>query len=335
MAAAGPQLLDLDRLAPWLDQVGVAPGSELSAERLGSGFSNEMFEIRRGDAHVVLRRPAHVALDGADRGIRREYRVLTAIDPTPVPHAHPIALCEDDAVLGCTFYLMSWVDGFMPVEPLPPAFSGQDAHRELSYSVVDVLADLGTLDWRALGLTDFGRPDGFHDRQRDRWMSQYGAYANQELDGIDRVAEWLGARLPAPDSWTPGIMHGDYHMANLLVAPELPPRVAAVCDWETATIGDPLLDLAAFVRFWTEMHPGGVDGWPTEAELVERYTQRTGRAIADLSYYSVLARFRLAVMMEGIYQRSHQDPTRSVAQDMHTYALYLVADASDRIAASP
>jgi len=332
-ADAPGALLELERLGRWLDDHGIASGAQISAERVGSGFSNEMFELRRGDAHLVLRRPAHVALDGADRGIRREYRVLTALDPTRVPHARPLALCEDTDVIGCVFYVMSWVDGFMPVEPLPPAFGDDAAHRDLSFAVVDVLADLGALDWRGLGLDDFGRPEGFHERQRERWMGQYGAYPDQELDGIDAIAGWLDERLPAQGSWEPGIMHGDFHMANLLIAPGLPPTVAAVCDWETATIGDPLLDLAAFVRFWTEMHAPG-NGWPTEGELVDRYAARAGRTVPDLSYYSVLARFRLAVMMEGIYQRSRSDPTRTVAQDMHAYALYLVGDAAARIDAA-
>jgi aminoglycoside phosphotransferase (APT) family kinase protein len=311
------------RLAPWLDDHGIAPGAPIAAERLGTGFSNEMFQLRRGHERVVLRRPAHVALEGADRGIRREFRMLTALEGTPVPHAAPIALCEDTEVLGSTFYLMGFVDGFMPVGPPPPGFDDADGPRALTFALVDVLADLGSLDWRAIGLGDFGRPDGFHERQRDRWMGQYEAYANQELPGIEAAAAWLDEHCPTV--WTPAIMHGDYHMGNVLIAPDPPARVAAVCDWETASIGDPLLDLAAFVRFWLEAH-AVTDGWPDETEIVDRYAARSGRAVPDLTYYSVLARFRLAVMMEGIYQRSMADATRSVATDMHTYSLYLVAD---------
>jgi aminoglycoside phosphotransferase (APT) family kinase protein len=330
-SASGPALLDIERLTPWLDRQGIAPGKPITVTRLGSGFSNEMFELRRGDEHVVLRRPAHVALDGADRGIRREYRILQALEGTAVPHAAPLALCDDDSVAGCTFYVMRWIDGFMPVAPFPEWFDGDEQRRALSYAVVDVLADLGALDWRALGLADFGHPDGFHARQRDRWLRQYGAYPRQELDGIEDAAAWLGDRIPT--DWTPGIMHGDYHMGNLLIAPAPPPAVAAVCDWETATIGDPLLDLAAFVRFWTESHNSSA-GWPSEEQLVARYAERSGRTIPDLAYYSVLARFRLAVMMEGIYQRSFADPTRTIATEMHDYSTYLVSDLKERIARS-
>ncbi len=323
-------LLDLDRVGAWLDEHGVAPRFPLTATRVGGGFSNEMFELRRGGEHVVLRRPANIALQGADRGLRREYRFLSALDHTGIPHAAPVALCEDQAVLGCTFYVMQWVDGFMPTV-LPAVFDDPAGREAVSFAAVDVLADLGTADWRALGLADLGRPEGFHERQVDRWLGQYRAYPNQELPGIGAAATFLDDHRPR--EWAPAIMHGDYHMANLLVAPDPPARVAAVCDWETATIGDPLLDLAAFVRFWTEQHPTG-DGWPDDRALVERYAARSGRAIPDLSYYSVLARFRLAVMMEGIYQRSLSDTTRDPAIDMHTYSTYLVSGIRELIAAA-
>lgn len=322
-------LLDVDRVAAWLDDQGVARGALLTSERVGGGFSNEMFALRRGDDRMVLRRPANVALKNADRGLLREYRFLSALDHTTIPHAAPVALCEDHAVLGCTFYVMRWVDGFMP-SVMPPVFDDPAGREGVSFAVVDVLADLGTVDWQGLGLADLGRPDGFHERQVERWLGQYRAYPNQELSGIEAAATFLEQRLPA--DWTPAIMHGDYHMANLLVAPDPPARVAAVCDWETATIGDPLLDLAAFIRFWTEVHPTG-NGWPDERALVERYATRAGRDIPDLSYYAVLARFRLAVMMEGIYQRSLSDPTRDPAVEMHTYSTYLVTGLQELIAA--
>jgi aminoglycoside phosphotransferase (APT) family kinase protein len=325
--------LDVGALGAWLDAQDIALGDALAVERMATGLSNEMFELRRGDEHLVLRRPARVALEGADRGIRREFRVLTALEGTTVPHARPVVLCDDTDVVGSVFYLMTWVDGFMPVGELPAAFGDDpDAPRQLAFALTDVLADLGGLDWRDLGLADFGRPDGFHERQRDRWIGQYQSYDRQELPGIEPAAAWLATHTPT--TWTPAIMHGDYHMANVLVAPDPPPRVAAVCDWETASIGDPLLDLAAFLRFWLEGHPPDADPrWPSEAELIERYARRSRRDVPDLTYYGILARVRLAVMMEGIYQRSLADPSRSPADEVHAYARLLVADAEHLIAA--
>ncbi|MGH9206701.1 MAG: phosphotransferase family protein, partial [Acidimicrobiales bacterium] len=314
-------LIDVGRLSGWLDLQAVAPGKQLSWVRMGSGRSNEMFCLSRGGERIVLRRPAKLPLEGADQGMAREYRVLQALEGTPVPHPPPIALCTDPRVLGCTFYLMGWVDGFMPADPLPGPFSDREAHRELAFAIVDPLVELGLVDWRAQGLGDFGRPDDFHRRQVSRWNGQYQSYRRQELDGIENAAGWLGANMPG--SWTPGIMHGDYHTANLLMCPGRPARVAAVCDWETATIGDPLVDLAGFLRFWMEAHPES-DEWPRRQDLIDRYSERSGRDTSDLLYYSVLAQFRLAVTIEGIYQRSHDDPTRPLATDMHSYAMMLV-----------
>jgi len=332
MASRPPvALLDLERLGAWLDSVGLAPGRPISTRRLTTGRSNEMFELERGDHHVMLRRPSGVALARADEGMRRECTVLRALDVTPVPHPRVIAMCDDPSVLGCVFYVMAWVEGFMPVGPLPPAFDGAEARRELAFAVIDALGELARVDWRAVGLADFGRPDDFHERQATRWLGQYQRYPRHELPGLDAIAAWLAAHRPL--DWAPGIMHGDYHVANVLVAPDRPARVAAICDWELATIGDPLLDLAGFLRMWLDSHLPG-DGWPTRAELVERYSQVTGSAVPDLTYHEVLARFRLAVSLEGIYQRSIDDPTRAVADDMHGLAARLVDELGTVIATS-
>jgi aminoglycoside phosphotransferase (APT) family kinase protein len=298
---------------------------------LASGKSNEMFVVTRGAARVVIRRPAALALDGADAGMRREFRVLQALDGTAVPHARPIALCDDPHVLGTVFYAMEHVDGFLPTEPIPEELADAAGRREIALAVVDALADLHSVDWRAAGLDDFGRPDGFHERQRDRWLRQYRDYAAQELDGIEAIGDWLTAHIPA--EWSPTIMHGDYHMANLLMTRARPTRVAAICDWETTTIGDPLLDLAGFLRIWFEAHAEGP--WPDRATMIARYAERAGRATPDLTYYTVLAGFRLAITIEGIYQRSKADPTRPLATDLHTYAGWLVVQAQAATAGSP
>ncbi len=312
-----------------MDDQRIAPGEPVESRKMGSGWSNEMFRIRRGEEQLVLRRPAGQPLDGADRGMTREYRVLKALDGTEVPHPRALAICTDPEVLGCTFYLMEWVDGFTPTEPLPPRFREQEARRELAFAIVDALAELSRVDWRARGLEGFGRPSDFHERQVRRWIGQYRRYRRQELPGLEAAAEWISDRIPS--RWAPAIMHGDYHMANLVVGPDLPARVAAICDWETATIGDPLLDLAGFLRFWLEVHSES-DGWPGRDELIGRYATRAGREVSDLDYYSLLAQFRLAVTVEGIYQRSLDDPTRPVATDMHNYALMLADNMAKALA---
>jgi aminoglycoside phosphotransferase (APT) family kinase protein len=303
-------------LVAWLDRSGVMAGPSIEISAIATGRSNITYLVSDGHSRVVVRRPATVALDRADDGMRREYRLLAALEGTPVPHPSPIALCNDREVLGCVFYVMSYVDGFMPSEPLPREWATPESRRAMSFSAVDAMAALHAVDWRQRGLEDLGRIEGFHKRQRTRWLTQYYSYPSQLLAGIDDVGSWLESNPPA--EWTATIMHGDVNGNNMLVAREHPPVVAALLDWETATIGDPLLDVAGFKRTWTERRAG--DGWPSADELLAHYSSRSGRALVDLTYYDVLYRFKFAVLTEGIYQRSLSDETRSTATDLHEFA---------------
>ena len=305
------ELVDVDSLAHWLDSQGLEPGRPLVVEALTGGSSNAMFVVERGEARWVLRRPTRVAVDRANEGMRREFRILAALAGTDVPHPEVVALCEDHDVLGCTFYLMERVQGVNPF-PLPPVFDTEQRRAELAYSMVEALARLHSVDWLAAGIGDLGHPEGFHQRQVDRWSRQLASYEGRELPGLEKVMAWLESNLP--DDGTATIMHGDYHMLNVLIAPEPPGRVVAILDWETATIGDPLLDLAGFCEVWC---PVANEGWPSRSELVERYARVRGLgALGDLTYYEVLYNFRLAVLLEGIYQRSLRDPTRPDQVDM-------------------
>lgn len=327
---AAPGLIDVGRLGAWLDDRGLEAGKDVVVEPVGDGQSNAMFSVRRGGAHWILRRPSRVALERANDGIRREYRVQNALDSTDVPHARTVALCDDHEVMGCTFFLMEAVDGFVPVQPMPaPYDTDVEAQRELAFALADALAALHAVDWRAVGLEGFGRPDDFHERQVSRWLGQLESYEGRKLDGIDEVGAWLRANKPS--DFSPTIMHADYHMMNVMIAPGRPARVAAIVDWETATIGDPLLDLAGFVRIWCPVYP---EPWPTEAELVGRYAEVTGRKIPDLRYYAALYHFRMTVLLEGIYQRSLKDPNRPDQTGMGDFALTNLGQAKDAIAKS-
>ena len=320
------ELLDHERLVAWLDEQGLEVGAPLAAELISGGKSNVMFRLQRGDSTWVLRRPAQVAVERADDGMRREFRFLTAFEGTPVPHPAPVALCDDHAVLGCTFYLMALVDG---VNPLPvPAWLDDPAGRvELTFALTDALAQMHEVDPVAAGIADLGRPDDFHERQVSRWIRQLDSYEGRELPGLDRVTAWLEANRPG--AFVPTIMHGDYHMMNVMIAPDPPARVVAIVDWETATIGDPLLDLAGFYEVWT-LSTG--EGWPTSAEIAERYAATRGIAdLGDLTYYEVLYNFRLAVLLEGIYQRSLSDPSRPNQDLIGDRVLFNVARAVELI----
>ena len=323
------ELADPDRLAGWLDTQGIEAGLPISVEPLTGGTSNAMFLVDRGAGRWVLRRPAKVALDRANDGMRREHRILAALDGTDVPHPGVVALCEDHDVLGCTFYVMERIDGVNPV-PVPPQLDDNIHRQEIAHAMVDALACLHDVDWRAVGLGDLGRPEQFHERQVDRWSRQLASYEGRELPGIDRVMAWLTEHRPAQFEAT--LMHGDFHMRNAMIAADPPGRVVAIVDWETATIGDPLLDLAGFLAVWCSATREG--GWPGREALLARYQEVRGLgAVPDLTYYDVLYNFRFAVLLEGIYQRSLHDPTRAVQHDSGERALGHVARALDVIGA--
>jgi aminoglycoside phosphotransferase (APT) family kinase protein len=310
------KLLDIGRLTTWLDARGLEPGKSLAAEPLVGGRSNAMFVLRRGNARWVLRRPAQVAVDRANEGMRREFRFLAALAETSVPHPVAIALCEDHDVLGCTFFIMEQVEGVHAL-PAPPAFEDASGRNEIGNALIDALAQLHDVDWRSEGLADLGRPDGFHERQVERWKAQLDTYNGRELPGIGDVMVWLREHRPA--TFVPAIMHGDYHVINVLIAPDRPGRVVAILDWETATIGDPLLDLAGFCEIWSEV---AGQAQPTRSALIERYQAKRGTGpIQEMDYYVVLYNFRLAILLEGIYQRSLRDPGRTAQHDIGTRAL--------------
>jgi len=323
-------LLDVGRLRVWLDAQGVEPGTDLALRRISGGMSNESIGVVRNGRRFVLRRPAKIALERADRGMEREFRVLRALEGTDVPHPEPIALCTDREVIGCAFYLMKHVDGFTSLQALPERFA-RDAglQREVVLASADALGRLARVDWPARGLAGFGRPEGFHGRQVGRWLSQLDSYRAREIPSIREVGQWLSEHSPTDGDWAPGIMHGDYHPANVLVAPDPPARVAAILDWENCTIGDPLLDLAGFLYMGSTSDRAG---WADRAAQIERWERSSDRRAPDLRYYTALYTFKLAVMLEGVYQRALADPTRGDPRLMGETVLQLARAAAAAIA---
>ena len=323
------RLVDPVRLAAWLDSHGLAPGDPLEVERITSGASNEVFVLHRGEHKWVLRRPSPSSPAPPDT-MTREFRVLTALEGTAVPHPTPHALCEDTDVIGAPFFVMARIDGFTPRIPLPAPFDAdEDARRAMGLALVDALADLAQVDWRTGGLESFGRPDGYLDRQVDRWLGQLERMRSREIAHVDAVASWL--REHTPPMGEPGILHGDYQLANVMFAHDLPTRVAAVVDWEQSTIGDPLVDLGWLLALWDEPGEEPVrggdevrvnqqDGFPSRAELADRYSSGTSRSLDALGWYEVLALFKLGCVLEGAYARyaagTSTNPVHARLEDM-------------------
>jgi len=251
MAEAEPAIFDAVRFAAWADEnlpeLGVGP---VRHKVLAGGASNIVLQIARDGAPMVLRRPPRTPRPDSAKIIAREAQVLEALKTTDVPHPKFKHSCEDPSVIGAPFYVMAMVDGFLgyPLEKLPAPFDRAGKARDgLAFELVEGIARLANVDYLAVGLDGFGKPDGFLERQASRWMSQLASYKESEgyeqrdIPGLAYVADWLKANTPPMSK--PGIIHGDYSLANAIFHCGAPARLAAMIDWELATIGDPLLDL--------------------------------------------------------------------------------------------
>ena len=305
-------LVDTSRLAHWMDERGLpGSGEPLEVRFISGGASNEIFELRRGEHRLALRRPPRKVPRGRNETMLREYRVLRALRDSDVPHTRVHAVCEDPALIGANFYIMDFVDGWSPMnmgDQWPQPFhSDLEARRGLAWELVRAIARLARVDWRAAGLEGFGKPDGFLDRQVDRWLHHLKAFRFRELPGLDVAAAWL--RTHTPRHFTPGILHGDYQFANVMFHHGAPARMAAIVDWEMATVGDPLLDLAWVVMGWPnpgeDTGKGYVDytGMPSREEILHDYATHSGLPVDEIDYYVVLARFKMACVLEGGYAR--------------------------------
>jgi aminoglycoside phosphotransferase (APT) family kinase protein len=303
------------RLADWMDGEGL-PGEDepLEADFLSGGTQNVIYRIRRGEHDCVLRMPPPDAPPDRDRGILREWRIIEALDGTDVPHTAAVGVCADPAVLGRPFYLMGFVDGWSPMDLADrrwpePFDSDMDTRRQLAYQLAEGIALLSKVDWKAKGLADLGRPDGFHERQVDRWTGFFERIKGREIDGLDTATEWLRSRRPL--DFVPGLMHGDYQFANVMYRHGAPAQLAAIVDWEMGTVGDPKLDLAWMVQSWPEhsdspsaMSYVDMRGMPSRTEVVDHYAKISGRQVDDLDYYLVLAKWKLAIVLEQGFQRA-------------------------------
>jgi aminoglycoside phosphotransferase (APT) family kinase protein len=312
-------VIDFDRLATWMDDHGLpGKGEPIEPRFLSGGSQNEIYEVRRGDDVCVIRIPPPTAPANRDDGILREWRIIEALEGTDVPHTPAVAMCEDQTVLGRAFYLMGLVDGWSPMDmgdTWPAPFDTDlEARAGLAYQLVEGTALLSRVDWQARGLQDLGRPDGFHERQVDRWTTFLERIKGRELPGFEVAAAWLRAHRPI--DYIPGIMHGDYQFANVMYGHGAPARLAAIVDWEMGTVGDPKLDLAWVVQSWPEntdaldaSESSYVDmrGMPARDDVLAHYADVSGRQVDDIDYYVILAKWKLAVVLEQGFQRAGDD----------------------------
>ena len=300
--------LDLERLGTWLGSALPELGPITSAELIEGGKSNLTYVVSDGCTEVIVRRPPLGQLLATAHDMGREYRVMSALRDTDVPVPVTYARCADPEVIGAPFYVMQRVDGRPYRFAAEIAALGPQRTRAISGELVDVLARLHAIDPASVGLADFGRPDGFLDRQVERWRRQLEASYTRDLPAAGELHARLRAGVPA--SSAPGIVHGDYRLDNVLV--DAQDRAAAVIDWELATVGDPLTDLALMLvygRLALALPNNPISdvavtpGFLGEDEIVTRYADGSDRDLSHLPFHLGLATFKLVGVLEGVHHR--------------------------------
>lgn len=343
MISEWAEIVDLPALGRWMDAQGLPEGEITDLAPLGGGTQNIMLRFIRGDRDYVMRRAPKHPRPVSNEVLRREARLLGALRDTDVIAPRVIAACTDESVLGgSVFYLMEPVDGFNPGTELPGLHAGDASIRHaMVLSAVEGIARLGNVDYEALGLADFGKPDGFVERQVSRWLRELegyrknDGYAGPDIPYLDRVAQWLESNRP--QRWRPGVMHGDCHLANMMFRWD-GPELAAMVDWEMSTIGDPLLDLgwqiatnpagAAGAAVTPALAAAG--GVPTAAEMIEHYARFSDRDLSAITWYTVLAGFKLGIILEGTHARAAAGKApREIGDKLHGITVQLFAEAAE------
>jgi len=309
-------LLVLEPLAAFLDQHGLGSGP-IAAEPVGDGHSNVTYLVRRGDREVVVRRPPRPPLPPSAHDVLREARLLRAIQGTAARVPAILAVCDDEAVIGAPFYVMERIHGEVITKAVPAALDRPAERQRIGEELIDALVEIHGVDWQAR-LEGFGRPTGYLERQVKRFAGLWEHSRTREVEAVERVGAWLAERVPESGAAT--IVHGDYRLGNTMFAADAPARLCAVFDWEMATIGDPLADIGYMCATWSEADDPPVgrfelgrvtraDGFPTRAELIARYEERSGREVRDLPWYTTLALWKSVVFMEGNYRRAIEGRT--------------------------
>ena len=302
--------IDIAALTAWFAREVPGFRGPLTVARIAGGQSNPTYRLSAPSGDYVLRRKPPGPLLPSAHAVEREFRVMKALQGSAVPVPPIHALCEDDAVIGSTFFVMGFVPGRVFMDARLPGVAPAD-RAAIFDSMNATIAALHSVDAESVGLGDFGRPGNYMGRQIGRWTKQYRASETEDIPAMNALIDWLGAYTPPEDRVA--IVHGDYRMDNLLLHPT-EPRAVALLDWELSTLGDPIADFAYHCMAWRippELFRGlaGTDlaahGIPSEAEYVARYCERTGRtAIPDWTYYIAYGLFRLAAIMQGIAKRA-------------------------------
>ncbi len=303
--------LDLERILPWFRENVEEVGS-LTGEIIGHGRSNLTYRLRDNGRSWVLRRPPLSHVQATAHDMNREFTILSALVDTDVPAPKPVAICDDEAVNDAQFYIMEYVDGLVPADPIEvkKRFNEEDRHR-IGIELVDVLAGLHALVPDEIGLAGWGKPQGYLERQVRRFSQQLESIRYRDTEELDELARRLSKSIP--DERRHGIVHGDYRLDNAILDDD--GHIIAVLDWEMCTLGDSLADMGLLRMYWGESLGGEeqlalagapvmtMAGFPSWAEARARYEEKSGADLSDLDFYTVLAHFKLGVILENMFKR--------------------------------
>ncbi len=298
----------------------LGPADDFAVSHLGEGHSNETLTVTWGEDRLVIRRPPPGEVASSAHDVLREYRVIDALQDTAVRVPPTVAACEDHDVIGSDFYVMRAVEGDVVRDEFPERFETDDYRERVGTELVDRLVEVHDVDYEAVGLGELGYPEGFTERQVERWTEQFEwafevTTDEREVPQVATVSEWLEANVP--DSHPHTLVHGDYKLDNVMFGPGTPPEIRSIFDWELSTLGDPFTDLGWMLSFWwdpTDPDPPSQTGdlyadfmrdeaFPTRSDLVERYEDRTGLEFTNRRFYQVLGVYKLAALGEMFFRR--------------------------------
>ncbi|HEY5639726.1 MAG TPA: phosphotransferase family protein [Dehalococcoidia bacterium] len=323
MTTSSPPGIDLDALAPWFSEH-VEPVKSLSAQVVGHGRSNLTYRVEAEDGRPwVVRRPPLSHVQKTAHDMSREFRIISALEPTGFPVPKPYALCTDDSVIGAQFYVMEFVDGIIAIDPNEVgAKFDEGERRKIGEELIDVLVRLHSFHPEEIGLEDFGKPKGYLERQVRRFSEQLEDIRYRETAELDELARRLQAAMP--EERRPGIVHGDYRLDNAILSEE--GHIIAVLDWEMCTLGDSLADMGLLQMYWgnptsSQLNIGATSvmtlpGFPTWEEAAARYEEKSGADLSGLDFYTVLAHFKLGVILENMNKRFREGGTVGAGFEM-------------------
>jgi aminoglycoside phosphotransferase (APT) family kinase protein len=312
--------IDVARLEPFLRAHFPGETDALVVRQFPSGHSNLTYSLRIGLREMVLRRPPFGSKVKTAHDMGREYRVLSKLHDHYAPAPRVLLFCDDLSVLGAPFYLMEPIHGVILRRDVPAGLDfPPEVVQRVSESFLDNLALLHSLDYNAVGLADLGKPQGYLERQVRGWIERYYGSKTHDIPEVETISTWIQENMPA--SSAAALIHNDYKYDNVVLDPSDLTRIIGVLDWEMCTIGDPLTDLGSALAYWvdasdppeileTRWGPTTCSGSLTRRELVQRYSQKTGRDVSEMAFYLVFARFKIAVIVQQIYYRYHQGLTR-------------------------